>query len=224
MTAQRTLAEPAAIPPNGGRQKLTLATFSAHAYRARRDRARAQVAAGAVDAARANAALAPWLAIACLAGADLPELARMLNAGDGATRSRSAVADWICPRARWLPVLAAARDTALDRLAAEDQQACEAPGSRHGRAADISGAGGDSAEGGRHKLPDATNAAGLVALAQAFAFDPNGHHHLPPYIPASAKAQAVTPIPDRRHGREADISPVGGPPPQADATNERTAA
>lgn len=111
-------------------------------FRRRQATARAVVAARRMSQAEAEAHLRPWAAIATHCGADLPEAAalranilRCLHTpagrhgaeGDISTgaptppqadgMTRWLVAEEICPRARWAPVLIAARDLAFDRLA-----------------------------------------------------------------------------------------------------------
>lgn len=134
------------------------ATAAAH-YRRRAQRAAEAVRTGQFDRTAANQALAPWLAIACLAGADLPQLIEPIaeyraKDADGADivserQARALVAANICHRAKWAPILAKARDAALD---------------------------------GRHDTEEQiADARALTALANHFAADPAGKHHLPPY-------------------------------------------
>lgn len=120
----------------------------------------------------ADRRLAPWLAIACLAGADLPELAepladlRTFDLEGGRTtteaEARACLAAEICPRARWAPLLAKARDAALDRAEASLRS---------------------------DRLPQAELDADLSAaralrdLADAFSACPNGRHPIPAYQP-----------------------------------------
>lgn len=146
---------------------LPLPTIAAQQFRTRQSRARDMVGRGGMTRAQASAHLAPWLAIACLCGADLPELADRLADYRQDTRfpisdaeARWLVAEDICPRARWVPLLAAARDGAVDRAAAAlDDTAARAA------------------------------AAALQRIAIHLAHDPNGHH-LPPYLPRSAARPA----------------------------------
>lgn len=106
-----------------------LATFAADLFRTRQRRAAASFARAQVGRADATAALRPWLAIACLAGADLPELVEPLaqlrtvqrfpggqlgQCTDG--EARSLLASDLCPPLQWAAVLAAARDKAIDAL------------------------------------------------------------------------------------------------------------
>lgn len=153
---------------------LTLAQLGADQFRRRQAKARAVVAARNMTRAQAEAHLRPWLAIACILGADLPELAGPLKdralqlapAGrhggeadistggptppqaDG-THRWLAASD-ICPRAHWAPLLAAARDTAMDRLHLDGSEEA------------------------------VTAAAALLRITLALAHDINGHP-VPPY-------------------------------------------
>lgn len=146
------------------------ARIAAAAFADRQAQARRMVRDRAMPLAEAERRLAPWLAIACLAGADLPELAAPL--ADRVTRdlsdhyqiteamARAELAPTICPRARWAPLLGAARDAALRSAAA----VCGSARSR----------------------PDETanaleQARGLQALAAALCWDPMGRHHVPAY-------------------------------------------
>ncbi|NKI99615.1 hypothetical protein [Novosphingobium sp. SG707] len=134
----------------------SLADMAASLYLSRKANAQRAVNAGQTTPPQADRALHPWLAIACLCGADLPELreliaqereGRAIHGVDtpvSETRARRTIADNICPRERWAKVLTRARDKALD-------------------------AGGKSPE-----------ALALYRLSLALAFDPNGHH-IPPY-------------------------------------------
>lgn len=92
---------------------LPLAILAAEEFRRRQIKARAVVATRRMTKAQAEAHLRPWLAIACTLGADLPELADLLESREG---NRWLTADDICPRERWAPVLIAARDLAGDKL------------------------------------------------------------------------------------------------------------
>lgn len=153
---------------------LSLPQLAAEEYRRRAAKAAAVVASRQMSRAQAEAHLRPWLAIACTLGADLPELAGLLkdraiqlapagrhggpNLSSGADIStgvptppqvdgmtRWLVASDICPRAKWAPLLAAARDNALDRLHLDGSE--EAVGT----------------------------AAALLRITQALAHDINGH-------------------------------------------------
>lgn len=113
--------------------KIDIARIAATEYRSRHRRAHEAVRAGQMDIATATGHLRPWLAIACLAGADLPELEDGLadlrnyqviwpfdRAGQNRTitegEARDRLALDICPRSRWTAILIAARNRALDRL------------------------------------------------------------------------------------------------------------
>ena len=101
----------------------SLATLAATQYRQRQRRAREVIGQRGMTIARAESALRPWLAIACLCGADLPELHELIadervaqiDGAQGVSESeaRALVARAICPRANWLAPLSAARDAAL---------------------------------------------------------------------------------------------------------------
>lgn len=118
--------------------QLPLATVAAAEFRKRQQRARDVTRNRGMSIAQANRHLAPWAAIACLCGADLPELAELLadrridvglaQASEEERPLREAEARWlvaadICPRPQWVPVLAAARDEAFNRYLADSQNA-----------------------------------------------------------------------------------------------------
>ena len=147
---------------------------AAAAFADRQQRARQLVANRGISRAAAEDKLRPWLAIACLAGADLPELAEPLaqlreTGTDGAAifsdaQARAVIADQICARARWAPMLGRARDEAqraADRFTPAGA-ARRTPAQEDERQAAL------------------TAARDLMALAAAFAADPNGRHHVPP--------------------------------------------
>jgi hypothetical protein len=108
-----------------------LAALATEEYTRRRETARKKVAAKAIPAHAANQLVLPWLAIACRAGADLPELAGalaeltavrehgkpFLSDGD----ARAIVADSLCP----LPAL---REVLGRALGAAARRAETAPG------------------------------------------------------------------------------------------------
>ena len=145
-----------------------IARTAAAAFAARQAVARQMIRGGKMTRAEADRRLAPWAAIACLAGADLPELAEPL--AERVTRdvadywqvteaqARAELAPAICPRARWAPLLAKARDAAI-------------------RTADqIAG----SARARPDEYPAARDQAfALIALADALRLDPNGRHDVP---------------------------------------------
>lgn len=132
----------------------SLADMAAGLYLSRKANAQHAVNSGRITAPEADRALYPWLAIACLCGADLPELAALIAEERegrpifGATvpvsdgRARRTIADNLCARPRWAPLLTRARDRAI------------ATGS-----------------------PEAL---ALYRIGLALAFDPNGHP-IPPY-------------------------------------------
>lgn len=147
-----------------------IAALAADLFRQRQQRAGMIVRNGGMLAAQAERHLRPWLAIACLVGADLPQIADLLAElrREVAALSGPAISDaglrWlaaqeICPRATWVPVLAQARDAAFDRFVAEGQPAVRA-------------------------------AAELQRLCLALQHDVNGHH-VPPYTAPAARQQAA---------------------------------
>lgn len=153
--------------------QLPLATVAAAEFRKRQQRARDVVRNRGMSIAQANRHLAPWLAIACRCGADLPELAvlladRRIDVGVALAseeqrplreaEARWLVADDICPRPQWVPILAAARDDAFRRYLADSTNAA---------------------------LTSA--AASLQRMALHLRWDPNGCH-VPPFMPAQASA------------------------------------
>jgi hypothetical protein len=148
---------------------LPLAQIGLEQFRTRQAKAHEVVRQGKMAPAQAEAHLRPWAAIATLCGADLPELAGIfadiheclhpagrhgreadISTGgptppqaDGMTRW--IIAEEICPRARWVPMFAAARDAAMDRLHLDDSPEAIA------------------------------SAAALHRIAVALAYDINGH-------------------------------------------------
>lgn len=96
-------------------------------------RAKRLVTTGGMTAPLANGHLRPWAAIACLVGSNHPEIERALadltsemtearhTASPG--QLRAMLAEEICPRPRWVPILAAARDAAFDHWAANGDAA-----------------------------------------------------------------------------------------------------
>ncbi|WP_408585954.1 hypothetical protein [Novosphingobium sp.] len=127
MTAA-TVSRAAATKPSV--QQLPLGHLAAAEFRRRQVRAREVVRNRGMTVAAAERLLAPWAAIACLCGADLPELADRIEdwrVSPGAQVSigeaRWLAADDLCPRPQWVPVLAAARDAALARFAADPSAA-----------------------------------------------------------------------------------------------------
>jgi len=159
---------------------LTLSRIAADAFTVRQSRARAAVAARKMPRAEAESRLLPWLAIACLAGADLPELEEPLaelrvTGTDGEpifsdAQARALVADRICPRARWAPLLGKARDEAL----------------RHADTFTPAGAARRTPSQEAERQAALTAARELMALADAFIGDPNGRHPIPPYFEKEA--------------------------------------
>ena len=141
-----------------------LANQAASEYRRRHQAAHEAVRTGRMDIATATGHLRPWLAIACLCGAELPELDEGLadirtmqivwpperagqspDISEGEARAR--LADDICPRERWAPLLAKARDAAYAGPLATPEQI--------------------------------RSAIALRDIANHLAFDPNGRHPVP---------------------------------------------
>lgn len=164
--------------------RLPIATIAAQEFQKRQQRAREVVRNRGMTVRTAEQHLRPWLAIACLCGADLPELAQPISErrkllsdapqgprsitdeGQNAAallemESRWLAADDICPRARWVPVLAAARDDAFSRYLADSTN---------------------------ETLADA--AAALQRLCLHLAYDINGHN-IPTYRAPAAQAAAA---------------------------------
>lgn len=100
-----------------------LANAAAAEFQLRQARARRMVRDGTLSETAATRALRPWLAIACRAGADLPELEDGLaelsvTSLDGTAwltpgQLRARLADDICPARIWRADLIAARDAGL---------------------------------------------------------------------------------------------------------------
>lgn len=142
-----------------------LANFAAAEYQRRQGHARRAVAAGEWTIPQATARLRPWLAIACLAGADLPDLDEGLAGFDSTVPDhlrRSSLAAEICHRRVWAPELARARDAVLRASTPED---------------------------GAQALD---RARGLIALARHFAIDPNHDHPIPPFLADAPLAEGPT--------------------------------
>ena len=149
----------------------TIPRIAAAAFTQRQQRARRAVGAGELTRAMAEDRLRPWLAIACRAGADLPELEDPLAdlrqkdpAGNwlcSDAEARAVLADQICPRASWAPLLAKARDHALRDAEALALSPRTPPPERDAALA---------------------HARALRALADHFTWDPAGSRHVPPYL------------------------------------------
>lgn len=138
-----------------------LANFAAAEYQRRQGHARRAVAAGEWSVNQATARLRPWLAIACLAGADLPDLDEGLAGFARDIADENTVADFvrrdslageICARRIWSRELARARDVVIAASSPDD----------------------------RPEALDRTR--GLIALARHFAIDPNRFHPVPPFL------------------------------------------
>lgn len=159
-----------------------LAAIAAQQFRTRQAKAREMVRDRKVTEREATARLRPWLAIACLCGADLPELHELLaderidqlypdargaaQAAVSESEARSLVARDICPRRDWIAALAAARDAALEHHHRLEQLAS----SRH------------PAEPGEVRAALA-NAVALTRIATAL--------RVPPHQPRPAAARQV---------------------------------
>ena len=113
--------------------QLPIAKVAEQVLEQRIARANHLVSAGTMTIGQVNAYLRPWAAIACLVGGHHPEIDRCLadlaqeiaearhTASPG--QLRAWLADEICPRPRWVPILAAARDAAFDHWSANDDDA-----------------------------------------------------------------------------------------------------
>jgi hypothetical protein len=150
--------------------RATVADLAAEQYRTRQTRAATVVRNGGMTRTEAERHLRPWLAIACTAGATLPDLAPLLTELDEINRASShtmfpgalrwIAAEEICPRAIWAPVLARARNAAFDRFLEQGNDA------------------------------NMTVAANLQRIALALQHDINGHH-VPPYTAPADRPQQV---------------------------------
>lgn len=118
--------------PGGGASQTDLAQIGAGLFRQRQSYAARMVAEGRLTREQAEAKLRPWLAIAAMAGADLPELELHGNelwpdTGKPVIHRRFA-AD-IAPAAEWRAALATARDAALKQQSdSADQSALKQQG------------------------------------------------------------------------------------------------
>ena len=147
-----------------------LANFAAAEYQRRQGHARRAVAQGEWSVDQATARLRPWLAIACLAGSDLPDLDEGLAGFARDIADENTVADFvrrdslaaeICPRRHWVTELARARDVVIAASSPDDR-------------------------------PEAlARARGLIALCQHFAIDPNRFHPVPLFLAADLAQQGT---------------------------------
>jgi len=164
----------APIPPE-------VSAIAARAFADRQAKARLMVQGRKIGAGEASERLRPWLAIACLAWAELPELDEQLaelkvRDVDGTWRfseseARALIADRLCPRARWVPLLAQARDAALRNAEAVCTSKRSQPHEREAALAP---------------------ARALRDLARALAWDPAGRHPIPPCAePLTTPAKAA---------------------------------
>lgn len=112
-------------PANAGPTATSLSQNAARLFTVRATQWEQRVRAGQASRDQADARLRPWLALACMACADLPHYAELLaerrevNAGTGELaltegQLHSLIALDIAPREQALAVLTAARDAALD--------------------------------------------------------------------------------------------------------------
>lgn len=100
---------------------MTPAQMAAIEYQRRRDWLSRAIAEHKLSPADAEAKLRPWLAIAAMAGADLPELfdehaTIFPYETAGQTVREPTAIDKICPRPQALAALGAARNAAIDAL------------------------------------------------------------------------------------------------------------
>lgn len=108
--------------------RADLASLAAAEFALRRAQARRMVADRKLDPEAAARRLAPWLALACYTGADLPELVESIAAlrvdqlgaissasdtGCTERQARAQLADEISPRGAWRAELARVRDQAI---------------------------------------------------------------------------------------------------------------
>lgn len=148
---------------------IPVSVLAGNVYRQRQLAAVAAVRERRMASRQAEQHLRPWLAIACVCGADLPELADAIadwrvkdtlgNWNMTEMEARWLAAEDICPRREWAQLLFKARNQAFDRFLADG---CEA-----NRAAAVS----------------------LQRLALHLAHDLNGIH-VPPY-PGPAETAAL---------------------------------
>ena len=127
----------------------------------RADLANGMIRKGTWSREVASDRLRPWLAIACLCGADVVELHEGLEQFDQSftdIERRAILAREICPRQRWARSLASARDRALDSLPPDPHPHTAQPAWR------------------------------LARLADALAWDPAGNDPIPAYVPRKKEA------------------------------------
>ena len=108
----------------------SIAVIAAEQYHGRHQRAQQIVRNGGMSADAATRHLRPWLAVACLCGANLPEIAGTIaDLQELANASRHPMnpgelrwlaAEEICPRRIWAPILTRARDLAFDHFLEHD--------------------------------------------------------------------------------------------------------
>lgn len=150
---------------------VPIAVIAANEYRQRQRAAVEAVRNRVMPAEQAQRHLRPWLAIACVCGADFDELVEPI--GDlrskdtlgqwniSETEARWLVAEDICQRRQWAPLLEKTRNVAFDRFLAD---ACE---------------------------PNRASAVALQRLALHLAYDINGCHIAPYPGPAAPVAQDI---------------------------------
>lgn len=146
------------------------AAIALRQYQDRQRRAQEIVRSRGMSVGQATQHLRPWLAIACLCGADHPDIAATI--ADVVHQAQSAgltispciarylAAEELCPRTRWVPVLANARNAAFDAFLANDSE------------------------------PTLTAARALQCLALALQYDPNGPP-IPLYQPPAERTRAA---------------------------------
>ncbi len=110
----------------------TVAELAASIYQTRQRTAQTVVRNRGMSIAEAERHLRPWLAIACIAGASLPEIDELIADLEDMSRAskhsmspgaiRWLAAEEICPRSTWAPLLTKARNQAFDRFLEADAE------------------------------------------------------------------------------------------------------
>ena len=110
----------------------TVAQTALDQYKSRQKKAQMIVRNRGMSIAQAERHLRPWMAIACITGASLPEIDQVLaDIAEISTASghplspgeqRWLAAEEICPRTTWAPILTKARDKAFDDFLASDAE------------------------------------------------------------------------------------------------------
>lgn len=169
-----------------------LANIAADEFARRRATASRKVAAGELPANQANALVLPWLAIACRAGATLPELADDLaDIAEGGVltpaMARRVLADEICPLPRLRETLCNATAAAIrvhERARSEALPQSEPA------------TGGSANQDAKGTAQSLARARGLMALARAFRAGP---------IPLSLPANHVDAAPAHEAGNQRSL-------------------